>query len=433
MPNNRTSNPPSTPFPVEGLLPKESTQSLSFRRKYPSYDGRKVTIAILDTGCDPAAAGLNSPGKMVDVIDCTGSGDVMLQEVPKDNVSKEGPSISIKAPFTGRSILVSNELKNPTGEWNYGYVAAYDLWPKDLIARRKKERLENWTVEHQRLVASAQQELIKLGVSPKEVEEEIEGSKGKDDSSARTEEGGQRVSELKARLAVLKDLMSSYSDIGPTLELITFHDGQNWRMVVGGAEGEVRDPSLGLSSSQLSPLSSKEATLDLTKVKAITDFKLFGEHDQFGEMDLLTYSVNFLSSNQGPESKPDRVSLVVVAGSHGTHVAGIASAKHDPTQGTSTSLSDDASAEAQSGLAPNASVVSLKIGDSRLGSMEQGQALLRAAQALITTKADIANLSYGEDGAFGVENKGAFAESLRDYVIRKRDILFISSAGNNGD
>ena len=45
-------------YPTEGLVPKEETGSASFVRENPTYDGRGICIAILDTGVDPAAAGL---------------------------------------------------------------------------------------------------------------------------------------------------------------------------------------------------------------------------------------------------------------------------------------------------------------------------------------------------------------------------------------
>ncbi|XP_048437065.1 tripeptidyl-peptidase 2-like [Pyrus x bretschneideri] len=83
---------------LASLMPKKEIGVDRFIDAHPNYDRRGALIAILDSGVDPAASGLQvtSDGKqkVLDVLDCTGSGDVDTSKVVKadDNGCNRGAS-----------------------------------------------------------------------------------------------------------------------------------------------------------------------------------------------------------------------------------------------------------------------------------------------------------------------------------------------------
>lgn len=111
----------------DGLVPKRETGVADFVAKYPDCQGDNVVVAILDTGVDPGAAGLRrmpdgSP-KVVDCIDCTGSGDVEMFDAPPVTQG------SVLKGLSGRDLLLTPEIValNPSGTYRVGLKAAYAL------------------------------------------------------------------------------------------------------------------------------------------------------------------------------------------------------------------------------------------------------------------------------------------------------------------
>lgn len=70
----------STPFPINGIMPKQEIEADKFIAQNAAYDGRGVVVAIFDTGVDPAAEGLqvtpDGKPKIIDVVDASGGDDV---------------------------------------------------------------------------------------------------------------------------------------------------------------------------------------------------------------------------------------------------------------------------------------------------------------------------------------------------------------------
>ena len=142
---------------VSGAMPKDEIGATRFLRAHPGADGRGVLIAILDTGVDPGAAGLagacpdGSP-KLVDVLDCTGSGDVDMGTVR--SADADG---TIEAASGGRRLALNPAWTNPTGEWRVGCIRAYALFPGGLRDRIKAARAEERAVKQRQAAAAARE------------------------------------------------------------------------------------------------------------------------------------------------------------------------------------------------------------------------------------------------------------------------------------
>lgn len=83
------------------------------------------------------------------------------------------------------------------------------------------------------------------------------------------------------------------------------------------------------------------------------------------------------------------------------------------------------------GVAPGAQIISLTVGDGRIGTMETGTAVVRAMIYIMQHKQKIhvINMSYGEHAHWS--NTGRIGE-LMNEVIDEYGVIWVASAGNLG-
>ena len=363
--------PSKQDFPVHRLVPKDETLASTLLKNNPEYDGRNVIVGILDTGVDPGAIGLQTTPsgerKIIDIIDATGSGDVDMSKTIKVDITDDQTITGL----SGRKLTLNPKWTNPSGEYHIGIKSAYELFPSPLLARVKKERKEKWDIIHSQERKKVQQKL-----------KEWNDKYSKHKNLTSVEMG--HYEDLKAQDKYLQDY--TYNDVGPMYDCISYFDGKEWRGAI-----------------------DMEESGDFTNVASMADYSVEYEYGTLSERSQMNYVLKFY--NEG-----NVMCIVCDGGAHGSHVAGITAAYHPDKPDNN-------------GVAPGAQIVSIKIGDSRLGSMETGVGLTRALISILETKCDVINMSYGEFA--GVHNAGKFIELAKE-VVNEHGVIFVSSAGNEG-
>jgi tripeptidyl-peptidase-2 len=355
------------PFPQVGIMPKQEVGALRFLEKHPKFDGRGVVIAIFDTGIDPGAPGLQitSDGRPKIIDVIDGTGSGDVET----STVREAMNHQLQG-LTGRSLKLSADWANPSGKFHLGLKSAYSLFPGPLVSRMKRERRKRWDEAHRK--------------TEEALRSQLSGWNGEHRKPTAEEKKGR--ADLETRLKQLKVVAQQYDDPGPIYDCLVFYDGGAWRAVVDTDEDG-----------------------DLAEEKLLTNFHAEREFATFDGESLMNFAVNIFDEGK-------RLSIVCESGAHGTHVAGI-TAGHFPNR------------PEQNGIAPGAQIVSVKIGDSRLGGMETGAGLVRGLRAVIENRCDLINMSYGEPTS--TPNRGRLVE-LFSELVDKHGVIFVASAGNAG-
>ena len=264
-------------------------------------------MGIFDTGTDVAAPGLRTTTegkpKILSAWDCSGSGDVDVSEERTAESRKgegSGEEGAVLTALSGRKVRVES-LGAKDGRFCVGVKRSYELFPDVLVSRMKRRRRKDWE-ERQRLLETSLHRMMQ-----------------------ETEEGSKERSDAELRYNEVKAMAKSYEDPGPIYDVLVYQSlaTEEWTAVIA-SEDEEGHPHLS---------------------KPLRPYHLHLEYDTFSGEDLMNFSVTL-------DMATHTATIVVQAGAHGTHVAGIVAA-HFPDQPD------------LNGQAPGAQLVSVKIGDSQ--------------------------------------------------------------------
>ncbi len=345
-------------------MPKIETGAYDFLLEHPEYDGRGITVAIFDDGLDPGAPGLqvtpDGRPKVIDIIDGTGSGDVPLSDpVAPENGQVEGRS--------GKMLTIPAEWGN---EIRLGVKPAYEFFPEELVHRMETDWTRKWNERQQVREEALVREIAGWDDAHPEADDEVKEEK----------------TELEAQLSALRSALDNYEDPGPIYDCVVFKQGDAWRVAIDTNENG-----------------------DLSDEKVLSDFNIDHEYGTFADDSRLNFGVHVYENGK-------TLSIVIPAGSHGTHVAGIVGAYYpeDPDR---------------NGVAPGVQFILVKIGDNRMGGMENGLSIIRGLKEVVEHDCDLVNMSYGEPSSS--HNHGDIVDRISE-LVNEHGVIFVASAGNAG-
>ncbi|CAM6031897.1 unnamed protein product, partial [Sphagnum compactum] len=319
----------------------------------------------------------NIPGgdvKVVERFDCSGSGDVDISK--KVHVNSDGTIQGL----SGRTLKISNYMKerNLTGDYRIGLKCLMDVFPSKMKEKIYSDlKVKNWDPAHKKAVTLVSKQLDDFEL------------KNPNPSNVQLKEKQQKE-DLDATIEFLNNHDKKYSEMKSTYDCIVFESAE---------EGYI-------------------AVIDTTETGDLEHAIVLREYSKYHEMvaidDIFSVSINVLNAG-------NLLEIVGISSSHGTHVTAIASGYHpeDPNL---------------NGIAPAARIVSLSVGDSRLGSMETAVSIVRAIIKVMELceagkKIDVINMSYGEHSHWS--NAGRIGELMCELVNRY-GVVWVSSAGNHG-
>ncbi len=205
------------------------------------------------------------------------------------------------------------------GDWHIGAKRAFDLFPGPLKKRMQMRRKERWDL-HQSRALEAATAAANSSTSCKPAWSQLDLSSLESGSadllkqaqaliSSQDEHYGKKERDERAKL--LQDLEEHYKDVGPMLDCVVWHDGTHWRAAL--------DTTDFLDDASASD--AKQPAGRLQDCKPLTNYRVEHQYGTFSAEDACNYVCNIYDEG-------NVLSVVVDAGMHGTHVAGITAAYH---------------------------------------------------------------------------------------------------------